>query len=67
MHVYGYPRLQNPSSPNLMAENAHVFAHSFGVRNLGRAQLDGFSVVHMASAGHLGLEDTLSNMISSWS
>lgn len=43
----------------------HVFAHSFGVRDLGRAQLGRFSVGHMVAAGQLNPEDTLANMISS--
>lgn len=50
-----------------MAENVHVFAHSFGVRDLGRAQLGRFSLVHRTSARQLGLEGTFPDIISSWS
>lgn len=40
-----------------MAANGHlIFPHKFGVKDLGKAQLDSFSLAHMALSGELSLE-----------
>lgn len=56
------PIASKPIIPKLNGlKHTLYFAHfDFGVRDLGRAQLGSFSLVHMALAGRLSLEDSLS-------